>query len=300
MLFGQVLGALEQQPTGFFEHGLVALGLEGLHLLGADFIDRFAQVRHDVEAVEDMDSVGGFFGDHLEIGLPHVAADERKSGATLCSEPAKEAQEGFDLAVFAHPEQAFAVFVNLVDHGQVLVAALPLNLVDADGADTLQVQTRSSPGQRHRYGAKNRIPRRVERSRDLGPAQALGPRGKEPRIRIGDSPFACDPRQRFDTNPTDGTGHAAQGIEEKDRNAPHGNKLEAASGQAVVAWPRTLATGALWAPVGPVPDLDIETRSPVDFAPTRSPVDERVVLLDTIQDSLELHPAFLLQDVRCA
>jgi hypothetical protein len=25
-----------------------------------------------------------------------------------------------------------------------------------------------------------------------------------------------------------------------------------------------------------------------------------VVLLDTIQDSLELHPAFLLQDVRCA
>jgi len=54
LLSSQILRALEQQPARLGQHRIVALRLQLLDLLGAHLVNRLAEMRHDVEAVEDM------------------------------------------------------------------------------------------------------------------------------------------------------------------------------------------------------------------------------------------------------
>jgi hypothetical protein len=52
--------------------------------------------------------------------------------AALGAKPSEEPQQRLDLAILANPEQAFAVAIDLVNQGQVAVAALPGDLIDTD------------------------------------------------------------------------------------------------------------------------------------------------------------------------
>ena len=72
---------LEQAPAGVLEDRFVAVVPHPLGFTGADLVDRLAHLLHDVKAVQHMYRGARLLGDHLEIRLPHVAADELQSAA---------------------------------------------------------------------------------------------------------------------------------------------------------------------------------------------------------------------------
>ena len=124
MLVGEIVGTLEQTPPAAFENGLVTVPFGGVEFLTAHGVHGLVHVRHDVEAVEDVDGLRGLLGEDFEIGLLHVAADELKSLAPLLAKPAEEAQQRLDLAVETDPQEASSSVVDLLDQGEVAMSAL--------------------------------------------------------------------------------------------------------------------------------------------------------------------------------
>ena len=117
----QVAGTLEQAPASVLERDAVALPAQVGCVLTARLVNRLVEMGHDVELVEDVERLAGMATDHLEIGLPHVAADDMKRLGPRLAEPGEEAVERLDRAGLSDPEQAAAAGVNLVHEGEVLV-----------------------------------------------------------------------------------------------------------------------------------------------------------------------------------
>jgi len=59
----EILTAFEQQPAGFLEDRLATLAFHAARFLGANLVERFVHIGDDVEAVEDMQSLGALFAD---------------------------------------------------------------------------------------------------------------------------------------------------------------------------------------------------------------------------------------------
>jgi len=129
---GAMLMSLEQNPAGLGQPGLPAAPPQIVDLRSPHVVDRRAHMLGDVEAVEDVERMASFLRDHLQIRLPHVAADEPEGGGPVPPKPAEERQQGFDAALLADPQQALASAIDLIDERQVPVAALPLNFVDPE------------------------------------------------------------------------------------------------------------------------------------------------------------------------
>ena len=147
---------------------------------------------------------------------------------------------------------------------------------------------RAAPVDGHAHGPIDGVPGRGERRGDLLPRQALGPPGEEPGVGVGQSVFAGGPREGLDPHAAARAGHAAHGVEEDHGDVPQGHEVEApdrlrvvARGPAPALRARRAGPGA-----GTYPDLDAQLR--VLHQPHRL-IDERRVLLDPIQDTLELH-----------
>ena len=82
----------------------------------------------------------------LQIGLPHIGADELDLGGQFSSDEGEESLEGFDGAFLADPEQARQSLVDLVNQRQVLVAFGVLDFIHADGADRFERTMLQAPG----------------------------------------------------------------------------------------------------------------------------------------------------------
>src|SRR5208283_631759 len=104
---------------------------------GANFIQGLVHLGDDVEAVEDMQRLGTFLADHLQVGLPHIRADELDLRRQLLSDDSEETLEGFNGAFLPDPEQAGEPLVDLVNQGQVFVAFGVLDFIHTDGSDRL-------------------------------------------------------------------------------------------------------------------------------------------------------------------
>ena len=129
------------------EHRLVAVLFHPPGFAGPHVVDGFAQLLHDVEAVEDVDRPAGLLGQHLEIRLPQVAAHEPQARCRMSSpEQFQAAAQAVFGSLAADPQQALAAGVDLVDQRQVVMAASPLDLVDADGLR--RPTNRDAPGPR--------------------------------------------------------------------------------------------------------------------------------------------------------
>src|SRR5207247_2617221 len=87
-----------------------------------------------------------FFADDLEIGLPHVRADEYDFGNDLFAHGGEESLEGFDGSFLSHPEQSGDAEVDLIDERQVFVALGVLDFIDTDGVDLAQLPVFQTPG----------------------------------------------------------------------------------------------------------------------------------------------------------
>jgi hypothetical protein len=88
-----------------------------------------------LETIEDMESLGAFLADDLQIGLPHIGTDEDDPRGHFVADHGEESLKGFYRSFFSGPEQARNVEVDLVNQRQVLVAFGVLDLVDSDGVD---------------------------------------------------------------------------------------------------------------------------------------------------------------------
>jgi hypothetical protein len=94
------------------EHGLVAALLELSRFGGTDLVDGFAHVGGDVKAVEHVHRLGRLARDDVQVGLPHVAADEQEARRASLAELAKEAHQRCFCSIFADPKQPSHTAVN--------------------------------------------------------------------------------------------------------------------------------------------------------------------------------------------
>ena len=100
--------------------------------LGPDFIDGFTHFTHNMKSIQDMNRLTGYLGNHLQIGFPHVAANETNPGRSFWAELLKERTQGFLGPLLTDPEQSPTAGINLIDQSQVLRPLAPGNLIEAD------------------------------------------------------------------------------------------------------------------------------------------------------------------------
>ena len=299
LLRRQILWPFKQQPAAISQHRLISLSLQLPSLLGTYLVDCLAQIRHDVKPIENMNRMARLFGNHLQVRFPHVAANITQLAATVLAQPAEEPQQGLHLPLLANPQQPPAVGVNLVNQRQILVPALPGDLIHADRFYPRQVLVGPTPSHRHLYRPEHMVPGRPKRPGHLFPAQPLGPARQKPGIGFGQLMFARCPRHSLYPNTTAPAAHPARGVDEEHLDTPHRDKLKAAQRQCVIAWPSAAAARADGPAIGPGAQLCLNRRFAGVFHPAHRAVHERFEILHAIQDSLEVHPVFLvLHDVR--
>ena len=182
--------------------------------------------------------------------------------------------------------------VDLVDEGQVALPAAAGEFVDADGLDVGEVAVGESPVDGGPDGAIDGVPGGGEGVGDLLPGEVLGPTGEEPGAGVGEAVVAGGPGDGLDLDAAARAVDAAHGVAEDDGDLPERHEVEAAWRQNVVAG---RGAPALRAPgpgpdAGPDADLEGQARGVWVLEQPNGVIDERRVLLDPIQDSLELHP----------
>jgi len=105
LLLCQVPRSLQKGPSAVFKKVFFSRRLELGDLRALDKIDRFSELLHNVEAVEDIQCLWSFLRDDLQIRMPHIAADEAKLGGALLSEHPEESEKSLDLPLRAAPEK---------------------------------------------------------------------------------------------------------------------------------------------------------------------------------------------------
>ncbi|MFT5732565.1 MAG: hypothetical protein ACI8WY_001230 [Planctomycetota bacterium] len=82
-----------------------------------------------MKSIEDVNGLRRPLRDDLEIRPPHITAHELEILGVL-AELVEEGSDGRLLTVLSNPDQALAAVCDLVDDGQVLVAAVPDDLIN--------------------------------------------------------------------------------------------------------------------------------------------------------------------------
>src|SRR5690606_26325536 len=147
----------------------------------------------------------------------------------------------------AHPKQAAAMAINLVDHGQEIVgpfALAPVDLVNPDRANPIQPALRQPPLHEPLHRAVNRFPAGAEGSGGLPPGQMPRPAGQKTHHGDGDRAFAVTPGNVFNDHAVLGTGHASRSIEEIRWKPPQRHEQPRTFRQPVISRQSPLALGA--------------------------------------------------------
>jgi|LakMenEpi03Aug12_release.lakeMendotaPanAssembly.Ray.scaffolds.fasta_scaffold11791_9 hypothetical protein len=201
----------------------------------------------------------GICSAHLEIRLPHIAADEADALPHLGGERREESPQSLFRPLLGHPEQPLHS-VDLVDEREIGLAVAPLDLIDADGLYAREVPMGKAPFDRVFYGAKHVVPGRVECVGGLLPGEPLGPAGQEPAVACREMFLAVTPRHPLD-------GHSAlraidppHRVDEEHRDVPQRHELKPSWRKPVVPRPLLAASRADRPAVGPGLDLDLEFR----------------------------------------
>jgi hypothetical protein len=102
---------------------------------GPNLVQGLVHLSHDMEAVEDVQRLRTFLANHVQVGLPHIRADELDLRRQLLSDDGEEALEALDGTFLADPKQAGKALVDLVDQGQVFMTFSVLDFIHANGPD---------------------------------------------------------------------------------------------------------------------------------------------------------------------
>src|SRR4051812_37507125 len=85
---------------------------------GAHFIESLVHLRHDMEAIKNMKSLGALLADDLQIGLPHIGTDEDDLRGHFVADHGEESLKGSDRSFFSYPKQARNVELDLINQRQ--------------------------------------------------------------------------------------------------------------------------------------------------------------------------------------
>ena len=294
----EILGAFEQPPSTALEHRHEPLGLELTGFGGSYLVDRLIDVGDDMEAVKDMDGLWSFLRQHLQVGLPHVAANELQLCAALFAELSEESQQSPDGAFFADPQEALASGVDLVDKGQVAVASMPLDLIDTDRFDTVEISVIQAPLDDIVNSSEDGLPTGTESLGDIGPSEQACPLREEQGVGSCQRRLALCPRDALDPDAALGAIDAPHGVDEDDGNGPQRHEVEASRCAGVVAWASASAARTNGSSVGPRSDLDLKDQLLAVGAQNDLFVDERRKLVESVEYSLDQHSA-LFWWMRC-
>jgi hypothetical protein len=111
-----------------------------------------------VEAVENVQRLGTFLANDLEIGLPHIGADENDLRGHLVADDFEESLKGFDGSLFSHPEQARDAEIDLINERQIFVSSGVLDFIDSDGVDLAEHPVLQPVGHHMLDGIENLFP----------------------------------------------------------------------------------------------------------------------------------------------
>ena len=257
---GEVFRAFEEAVTGSAEHGIEAVTFELFGFDAPDFIDGFTEFFDDMETVQDIERGRQHRRDDVEVGLPHVGANDFDPGASLGAEVLEEAGEGLDLALLDDAEQSLATLVDLIDEGQVFVAFAVGDFIDADRGDVLQVPVFESVVDDPFYRTADGIPGGVETGCGLLPAQPAGPSCEEMAEDIATGVLALSPRHGFDLDAAGRAFDPAHGVRKDDGNVPDGNEFEGSGlGHPIITGTWFPTTGASGLAVGSRQDFGDNT-----------------------------------------
>src|SRR5262249_52420520 len=176
--------------------------------------------------------LGDLLGQDVEVGLPHVTAEVADRLAILVAEDPEEAAQAVLSPIEGDVKQALRAGIDLVNDGPIAVAALPLDLIDADGLDPAQFAVFQAP----RHGVLDRavdgLPGGVECRGDLLPRQPLGPTGQEPAIGDGQWTRAITPGDFLDRDAAEWAVGAPRCVDEGHGDLPERNELVTARREA--------------------------------------------------------------------
>lgn len=110
-----------------------------------------------------------------------------------------------------------------------------LDLVDPKGADRAQLTMGQSPLHHPFHCIEDLLPAGPEASCRFFPGQLASPLRQEQHVSLRQRVLAAGPRHLFNLHAAIAAVDAAHGIEQKDRKAPHRDKLELALCERVVA-----------------------------------------------------------------
>src|SRR5713226_6178066 len=220
LLRGEILFALEHAPTRLLQQRRVALLGHLARLGGADLIQRLIHLGDDVEAVEDVQRLGTFLTDHVQVRLPHVRANKLDLGSELLSDDGEETLEGFEGAFLANPKQAGEPLVDLVDQGQVFVAFGVLDFIHTNGADRFQCAMFQAPADHILDSVAHLIPGSVERLRRFLPGELARPAGQKQHIGSGQLVLAIAPGDLLDHYATISAVDPSHPVQQENQKTP--------------------------------------------------------------------------------
>jgi hypothetical protein len=174
------------------------VGIGFLQLYGfftADRVDRPQQLLHDVKAIVDESGMGQLLLDHVDVGLPHVAADRldaiAQRSAMLPEEPAES------LLGAARPGPQQALLLQIIDVGDVDMPFALRQLVDADVEHSPHLPVRQPVGYRLADRQRHGAPVHSEQPGHLLPGKQLAPVGQHPNEPHRQSALALAPGDGF-------------------------------------------------------------------------------------------------------
>ena len=183
-----------------------------------------------------MQRLRAVFADQLQIGFPHVGADEYDFGNYVLAHSGEESLEGFDGSLFAYPEKAGDAQIDLIDQGEVFVTFGVLDFVDSDGVNLAQHPVLQAPGDHVLYRVEDLVPGSAKRLGRFLPGQPARPAGQKEHIGFGESTFAIGPGNLFDDDRLAAAAiDAPHGVKQKNQKSPERNKLETPLGELIVS-----------------------------------------------------------------
>ena len=265
------------------EHRRLARGGELPGLRRADFVDRFGEMAHDVEAVEPCTACPA----RSATTFRSSTCPSRRSTTPRCERgrASRRSRPASRPCGRVRPTADACDGCRSIDQGQVALPAAARELVHADGLDVREVAVREAPVDRHAHGPIDGIPGRGERRGDLLPRQALGPPGAEPVVGVGQSVLAGGPRDGLDLDAAARAGRRGASRRGRPRGRATGARSRSAAsaacrspgpGAGIASTSRGSRRGDARGPPGSARVLD----------ESHGLVDERRVLLQPIQDTI--------------
>ena len=171
------------------------------------------------------------------------------------------------------------------------MASMPLNFIDADRLDVVEVAVLQTPGNGVFHRFVDMLPADAEGDGNFLPGHASRPASKEPFVLSGQGTLAFRPGNTLHLDTAGRAFHPPHLVNEVHHDPPEWHKLEPSRfWHGVVTWTRSFAARTDTKSVSSGKNLDFNCRSHRILHPSYFSKDERLVTRDSIEDSLQLHP----------